>query len=269
MDSGVDSVAGAYIPVSRQTTVRYPSAARSTMTASVADVVPITVAPASVQRVVARSDRSERAIRALNFTVAFIALVILAPVFLFIGLLVKMTSPGPVIYRQIRVGMDRRRTRTPSDGVDRRGIDAGGRPFTMYKFRSMRVDAEKNGIVWATKNDSRVTPIGRFLRLSRLDELPQLINVLFGDMNVVGPRPERPSIFNKLRGEIDHYALRQCARPGITGWAQINQGYDNTLSDVRRKVAYDLDYIQRRSLTQDLSIMARTIPVMLFKRGAH
>jgi lipopolysaccharide/colanic/teichoic acid biosynthesis glycosyltransferase len=174
-----------------------------------------------------------------------------------------------VIYRQIRVGIDRRRRATPDGSPDRRGVDTGGRVFTMYKFRSMRVDAEKHGIVWATKNDSRVTSIGRFLRLSRLDELPQLFNVLFGDMNVVGPRPERPSIFNKLRGEIDQYALRQLARPGITGWAQINQGYDNSVSDVRRKVEYDLAYIQRRSLVQDINIMARTIPVMLFKRGAH
>jgi lipopolysaccharide/colanic/teichoic acid biosynthesis glycosyltransferase len=198
-----------------------------------------------------------------------VALVVLSPIFLVIGLIIKFTSPGPVIYRQIRVGIDRRRRATPDGSPDRRGVDTGGRVFTMYKFRSMRVDAEKHGIVWATKNDSRVTSIGRFLRLSRLDELPQLFNVLFGDMNVVGPRPERPSIFNKLRGEIDQYALRQLARPGITGWAQINQGYDNSVSDVRRKVEYDLAYIQRRSLVQDINIMARTIPVMLFKRGAH
>ncbi len=268
MDSGVDSVAGSYIPVPRPSAVRYPAPTRTTIIAPIADLYAAPIA-LSIDHAPAHSERSERAIRALNFTVAMIALVALLPVFLVIGLIVKFTSPGPVIYRQIRVGMDRRRTRTPSGGVDRRGIDAGGRPFTMYKFRSMRIDAEKHGIVWATKNDSRATPIGRFLRLSRLDELPQLINVLFGDMNVVGPRPERPSIFNKLRGEIDHYALRQRARPGITGWAQINQGYDNTISDVRKKVAYDLAYIQSRSLAQDLSIMARTIPVMLFKRGAH
>jgi lipopolysaccharide/colanic/teichoic acid biosynthesis glycosyltransferase len=213
-------------------------------------------------------DRSGAVSRAMNVSLALVAITALSPVLVIIGVAVKATSPGPVIYRQIRVGIDRRRKREGAL-LDRRGMDVGGRVFTMYKFRTMVVDAERDGVVWATQNDSRITMTGRVLRLSRLDELPQLFNVLFGDMNIVGPRPERPSIFIRLRDEIDSYALRQRARPGITGWAQINQGYDRDINDVRRKVAYDLDYIQRRSLWEDIRIMARTIPVMLFKRGAH
>ena len=131
-------------------------------------------------------------------------------------------------------------------GGDRRAVDVGGRAFTMYKFRTMTVNAETNGAVWATKNDARVTPIGGVLRGTRLDEIPQLVNVLKGDMNIVGPRPERPSIFMQLRKEIDRYQMRQRAKPGITGWAQINQNYDTSIDDVRRKVEYDLAYIERR-----------------------
>jgi lipopolysaccharide/colanic/teichoic acid biosynthesis glycosyltransferase len=148
-------------------------------------------------------------------------------------------------------------------------VDVGGKAFTMYKFRTMTVNAETNGAVWATKNDARVTPIGGLLRGTRLDEIPQLVNVLKGDMNIVGPRPERPSIFMQLRKEIDRYHLRQRAKPGITGWAQINQNYDTSIDDVRRKVEYDLAYIERRSVVEDMRIMARTLPVMFFRKGAH
>ncbi len=144
----------------------------------------------------------------------------------------------------------------------------GGRPFTIYKFRTMTVDAETNGqAVWASKNDHRVTPVGRVLRQARLDELPQLWNVLKGDMNVVGPRPERPSIFADLREQIPDYQLRQRTRPGITGHAQINHQYDESLEDVRQKVRYDLEYLEKRTAWEDLKIMIRTIPVMLFRKG--
>jgi lipopolysaccharide/colanic/teichoic acid biosynthesis glycosyltransferase len=125
------------------------------------------------------------------------------------------------------------------------------------------------GAVWATRNDPRVTPVGRFLRACRLDELPQLYNVLRGDMNIVGPRPERPSIFCRLREAIPEYPLRQRARPGITGWAQVKHCYDTCIDDVKKKVHFDLEYLQRRNLWIDLQIMARTIPVMLLKRGAR
>ena len=132
----------------------------------------------------------------------------------------------------------------------------------------MTVDAEREGrAVWATQNDARVTSVGRVLRRTRLDELPQLLNVIRGDMNIVGPRPERPSIFAQLRQDIPEYPLRQRARPGITGWAQINQAYDACVEDVRRKVQYDLEYLERRGVAEDVKIMLKTIPVMLFKRG--
>lgn len=149
----------------------------------------------------------------------------------------------------------------------RRSRDHGGRLFTIYKFRTMEVDGEGDGQVWATEDDPRVTPVGRFLRKYRLDELPQLFNVLLGDMNVVGPRPEQPKIFEDLREEIDEYPERQRVLPGITGWAQVNHHYDRSLDDVRRKVAYDLEYIERESAMEDLKIMLRTLPAVMFKNG--
>ena len=143
----------------------------------------------------------------------------------------------------------------------------GGKPFTIYKFRTMYEDGDAPQ-VWATPGDPRVTPIGRVLRKYRLDELPQLFNVLKGDMNVVGPRPEQPEIFADLRQEVSGYSYRQRVLPGITGWAQINQSYDTCIDDVRRKVELDLEYIGRTSAVEDLRIMAQTVPVMLGKRGA-
>jgi lipopolysaccharide/colanic/teichoic acid biosynthesis glycosyltransferase len=183
-----------------------------------------------------------------------------------VALAVKLTSRGPVLYSQIRVGLDRRYR---DEHVDHRRVrDHGGKLFRMYKFRSMRVDAERDGrAVWATQDDVRVTPIGKMLRKTRLDELPQLYNVLRGDMNIVGPRPERPTIFAELRDQIPGYVYRQRVKPGITGWAQINQSYDGCIDDVRRKVAYDLEYLRRQNVVEDLRIMALTIPVMLFRKG--
>jgi lipopolysaccharide/colanic/teichoic acid biosynthesis glycosyltransferase len=138
----------------------------------------------------------------------------------------------------------------------------------IYKFRTMRADAERpSGAVWATKGDARVTPVGRVMRKYRVDELPQLINVIRGEMNIVGPRPERPSIFSRLCDDIEEYPLRQQAKPGITGWAQVNHNYDTCIEDVRTKVRYDLEYLQRQSVAEDLLIMARTLPVMIFNRG--
>lgn len=222
---------------------------------------------AGAPRVVLRK-RSEVVNRAMNVTIAVVALILLSPIMLMVALLIKLTSPGPVLYFQTRVGMDRRRR--PTTAVfDRRASDVGGRTFRIIKFRSMRVDAEKGtGAVWAVKNDPRVTPIGRFLRKTRLDEVPQLFNVIKGDMNIVGPRPERPSIFAELRQNIREYPLRQQARPGLTGWAQINRAYDSSLDDVRAKVQFDLEYLQRQSFLEDIKIMARTLPVMIFNKGA-
>ncbi len=205
--------------------------------------------------------------RALNVCVAIVSLVVLAPVMMLIALLVKLSSPGPVLYTQPRVGLDRR---NPNDRrwSGRRKVDYGGRLFTIYKFRTMRADSGSASQVWACPNDSRVTPVGKVLRKYRLDELPQIFNVLRGEMNIVGPRPEQPSIFMALREQVDSYAHRQRVLPGITGWAQVNQSYDTSVEDVRRKVRYDLEYLREESVTMDLRILARTLPVMLFKKGA-
>lgn len=205
----------------------------------------------------------ERWLRLCDVAVSSLALVAMSPVMLLIALAVKLDSPGPVFYRQLRVGVDRRDDGSPeADG--RRTRDMGGRPFVLYKFRTMRTDAEaESGPVWSGKDDDRVTRVGRFLRRHRLDELPQLWNVLRGDMSIVGPRPERPSIVHELRDDIEGYLMRQKVRPGITGWAQINQASDRTVDDVRSKLRYDLEYLQARSLPFDLRIMARTLPVMV------
>jgi len=205
--------------------------------------------------------------RVLNLTVASIGVVIAAPIMVVVAVLVKLTSKGPIVYTQVRVGLDQREP-GPSSVNHRRTKDLGGRPFQIYKFRTMQVDAEaKSGAVWATPADPRLTPVGGFLRQYRLDELPQLFNVIKGDMNIVGPRPERPQLFETLKESVEHYQLRQRAKPGITGLAQISQQYDGCLDDVRRKVQYDLAYLRRRSLAQDIRIMIKTVPVVLFRRG--
>jgi len=216
--------------------------------------------------VVRPRERSELLGRVINVVVATLALIVAAPLFALVALAIKLTSRGPVFYSQTRVGLDRRFRRSSSD--DRRLYDHGGKLFEMYKFRTMRPDAEIDGCaVWAQKADPRVTPVGRFLRRTRLDELPQLYNVIRGDMNIVGPRPERPTIFARLRNDIPEYHMRQRVKPGITGWAQINQAYDACVDDVRQKVKYDLEYMQRQGVIEDLRIMSMTLPVMLFRRG--
>lgn len=217
------------------------------------------------------AERLEWVARVLNIVIAAVALLLLAPVCVLVAFAVKVSSPGPVFYTQTRVGLDRR-WRRPANAApgERRVEDLGGQPFTILKFRSMRVNAEANGqAVWATKRDARVTPIGAVLRKTRLDEIPQLINVLRGEMNIVGPRPERPSIVVRLRADIPEYTQRLRVRPGITGWAQINHSYDSCLEDVKEKVRYDLDYIGRQSIWFDVRIMCMTLPVMIFRKGAH
>src|SRR5690606_25775117 len=137
--------------------------------------------------------------------------------------------------------------------------------FTIYKFRTMR-DDPKAGEQWASRNDPRVTPVGAFLRATRIDELPQFFNVLKGEMNIVGPRPEQPQIFSELRQTITRYPERQRVLPGITGLAQVNLGYDTSVDDVKKKVELDLQYIEKRSPTEDLVIMAKTMPVIVFRK---
>jgi lipopolysaccharide/colanic/teichoic acid biosynthesis glycosyltransferase len=156
-----------------------------------------------------------------------------------------------VLYRQVRVGKD-------------------DKPFTLYKFRSMRVDAEANtGAVWATKDDPRITPLGKWLRKLRLDELPQLFNVLRGEMSIVGPRPERPEFTRTLEEKIPFYRQRTCVKPGVTGWAQINHKYGDTLEDTIKKLEYDLYYIKHLSFSLDLYIVLSTIKTVLLGRGAQ
>jgi sugar transferase (PEP-CTERM system associated) len=186
-----------------------------------------------------------------NLLVAGIGVIAAAPVMLFTALAVKLSSPGPVLYRQNRVGLD-------------------GVPFTIYKFRSMRVDSEAaTGAVWATKDDPRVTKVGRILRKLRLDELPQLFNVLRGEMSLVGPRPERPEFVKNLTEQIPYYRQRHCVRPGITGWAQINYKYGDTLQDTIIKLEYDLYYIKNLSFSLDLYIVLHTLKAMLLTRGSQ
>jgi len=197
--------------------------------------------------------------RMLDIVVALLALVVTAPLWPLVALAVRLDSPGPVIFRQLRVGRVR---------ADRTEL------FVMLKFRSMRADAEaRTGAVWATRRDPRITRVGAVLRKTRLDELPQLLNVLRGDMSIVGPRPERPGLYGWLSTSIAHFAERTAGlRPGITGLAQVFQGYDTSIEDVRRKVAFDRDYALRlgslrAALRADFEIMARTVAVMLSGRG--
>jgi len=212
--------------------------------------------------------RSERLQRAMNVLIASVVLIVVSPIMLVFAALVKLGSPGPIFYSQARVGLNRRRAHDDRGMYDRRARNVGGRPFMIYKFRTMRVNAEgSNGAVWATKTDSRVTSVGGVMRKYRVDELPQLFNVIRGEMNIVGPRPERPSIFSRLCDDIEEYPLRQQAKPGITGWAQVNHNYDTSVDDVRKKVQYDLEYLQRQGVAEDLLIMARTLPVMIFNKG--
>jgi lipopolysaccharide/colanic/teichoic acid biosynthesis glycosyltransferase len=205
--------------------------------------------------------------RILNIVIASVALVLCAPLLLVIAVLVRLSSQGPIIYKQTRVGIDRRLPGT-GGGDSRRKVDYGGRLFQIYKFRTMRSNPNSDLQVWADPNDKRVTAVGRILRQYRLDELPQLVNVIKGDMNVVGPRPEQPKIFLSLQQQISGYKHRQRVLPGITGWAQINHHYDRSVEDVKRKVAFDLEYIEQQGPLHDLRILAKTIPVVLLRRGA-
>ncbi len=217
------------------------------------------------------SQRSERGIRTLNVAVAVLILIVTLPIWVVVAIAIKLTSRGPVFYTQQRVGIDVRHAterRTSGRTEVRRAADIGGRPFTILKFRTMKVNAEEDGgAVWAAANDHRLTLIGGFLRSCRADELPQLLNVIRGEMNLVGPRPERPQLFSELRTKVPDYQKRQRVPPGITGHAQVHLQYDTSVEDVKRKVQHDLEYISKRTVWEDLRIMAKTIPVMLFRKG--
>ena len=219
---------------------------------------------ALLQEVIPR-DRNEKVSRALNLALGTLALIVTSPILVMVAIAIKLTSRGPILYAQTRVGLDRR-WRSTLAFHERRLEDLGGQVFTIYKFRTMRVDAERgSGAVWAQENDPRVTKLGKYMRILRLDELPQFWNVVLGDMNIVGPRPERPSIVSRLREDIPEYQCRHRVKPGITGLAQIHQKYDASLDDVRSKVGWDLRYINEQSFWIDVKIMLRTVPSVLLK----
>ena len=209
--------------------------------------------------------------RVFDVGVSAMAILCLAPVMLAVATAVKLDSPGPVFYTQDRVGINRRRQERRRDlraESGRRRFLHAGRPFPIYKFRTMRTDAEAAGPQWASNGDPRITRVGRVLRKARLDEVPQFFNVLRGDMTLIGPRPERPFFIDVLQKEVPHYNKRLLVKPGITGMAQVNHKYDDSIESVRTKVKWDLRYIRRRSLRADLSILLHTVRVVLTGEGA-
>lgn len=215
------------------------------------------------------ADYCRGAKRVLDVIVSLGALTAFAAALPVVALAIKAESRGPVFFRQARVGVERRRQVVPRDGLrERRRVSQPGRPFHMIKLRTMGVDAEAGGPQLATRDDARITRVGRFLRQSRLDEFPQFVNVLRGEMSVVGPRPERLCFVRRLEGTVPRYRDRLVVLPGITGLAQVVNGYDTDLDSVRRKVALDGAYIDSLSLRNDLRIIGRTFGVMINGRGA-
>lgn len=185
--------------------------------------------------------------RAFDVVLSLAGAVLAAVPMLVVALFVKLDSEGPAIYSQERLGKN-------------------GKPFRVYKFRSMRVDAEKDGARWASKNDSRVTRVGSFIRKTRLDELPQILNILKGDMSFVGPRPEREVFYNEFERQIRGFRQRMLVKPGLTGWAQINGGYDLRPQE---KILYDIEYIKKRSFRMDLKCMVKTVAIVFNHDGAR
>jgi sugar transferase (PEP-CTERM system associated) len=198
-----------------------------------------------------RASRGTRFVkRMLDLALSLIGLIIASPLMALTALAIALDSPGPVLYTQERVGEN-------------------GRVFTVFKFRSMRTDAEQAGRpVWASDKDDRITRVGRFIRLARLDELPQLWNVVRGDMSFVGPRPERPFFVEQLAREIPFYLQRHAVKPGVTGWAQVKYQYGASIEDAMEKLRYDLYYIKHMSIVFDLTIVLDTVKVILFGKGA-
>lgn len=188
--------------------------------------------------------------RGLDILCSLFGLAVFSPVCLLISIAIKLESRGPVVYRQERVGED-------------------DRLFHLYKFRSMRSDAEANGPVWAKENDQRITRVGRVIRKLRLDEIPQMVNVLKGDMSFVGPRPERPFFVHQLKNEIPFYSKRHVVKPGITGWAQISYRYGASKEDALEKLKYDLYYIKNMSILFDLMVVLQTAKIVLVGKGAR
>ena len=196
-----------------------------------------------------RSRWRETVKRSIDVAGAGVGLALTTPALVVLGIAVRLTSPGPAMYRQRRVGIH-------------------GREFTVYKLRSMRSDAEAGtGAVWSQRGDTRVTPLGRFMRRSRLDELPQLWNVLRGDMSLVGPRPERPEFVRELEQQIPFYGQRHVVKPGLTGWAQVRYTYGATVEDAMEKLQFDLFYVKNLSISLDLFIIFETLKTVVLRRG--
>jgi exopolysaccharide biosynthesis polyprenyl glycosylphosphotransferase len=186
--------------------------------------------------------------RLMDVLISTLLLIVLFPLMLLVGVAIKLDSPGKIIYSQFRTGQN-------------------GKSFKIYKFRSMYEDAENDGVKWTSINDSRITKIGYWLRVSRIDELPQLWNVLIGEMSLIGPRPERPEFDVKLKYAIPYYELRYLVKPGISGWSQVLYGYGSSVDDSYEKLAYDLYYIKNYSLWLDFVIFLKTIKVVLCSKG--
>lgn len=217
--------------------------------------------------------------RTIDIVGAVAGLLLASPFMLLLPILIKLDSPGPVFYTQLRVGVNRRKEgrryhqqvgiKSERRNRDRRRENYHGKPFRVIKFRTMVLDAEKkSGPVWATKNDPRITRMGAFMRKTRLDEIPQFINILKGDMALVGPRPERPSFVQDLSTKVDDYIERLEVKPGLTGLAQVENGYDSSLASVTRKVKYDLQYIKNWTLFYDIKIILKTFVVVFTGKGA-
>jgi len=207
--------------------------------------------------------------RGLDITFSLVALGIFGLLLPLLAVIIKVDSPGSIFFSQERVGLNRRRTRAGFSGSERRKVLQPGRPFRVLKLRTMGVNAEANGPQWAAKNDVRVTRVGRFLRKTRLDEVPQFINVLRGEMSLIGPRPERLVFVRQLEKEVPNYHQRLMVLPGITGLAQVINGYDEDLASVRRKVELDREYIRQAGFRQDGRILLDTVGVVLKGDGSR
>lgn len=216
--------------------------------------------------------------RVFDIVVASLALALLAPVLAVFALAIKLDSRGSVIFAQERIGLNRRRgdrrqarasvSIDARAGADRRRNINAGRPFKIYKFRTMVSDAERFGPVLACENDPRVTRIGRLMRKTRIDEIPQFINVIKGDMSIIGPRPERSFFINEVRRDVPEFTMRLMVKPGITGLAQVENGYTKTIDEFKRKLFYDLKYIADLSLMQEIKILFKTCYVVVTGKGA-
>lgn len=217
--------------------------------------------------------------RTMDILGSLVGILLTLPLWIIVPILIKLDSPGPIFYSQTRVGINRRksdrRAYQQTDVEDRRNRDRRrqnyfGELFEVLKFRTMVNNAEaKSGPVWASKNDSRITKLGKFLRKTRIDEIPQFINVLRGEMSLVGPRPERPKFVEELSTKVDSYTDRLKVKPGLTGLAQVTSGYDDSIAAVVRKVELDREYIENRSILNDIKILFKTVSVVFTGKGAH